>query len=125
MPCEPASENALTFVRTLRLKGKSEAYPWLNAAAKEVNLVWNFANEVSARAASPFVGPAKWLTAYELDKLAAGATEFFEHIGSATIQRVNAESATRRRQFKKAKLRWRTSEGPRRSLGLLVAAKSR
>jgi putative transposase len=118
MPPESTNENpAPTFVRTLRLKVKSEAYPWLNAAAREVNLVWNFANEVSARAASPFVGPAKWLTAYDLDKLTAGATEFFEHIGSATLQRVNAEFATRRRQFNKAKLRWRTSQGPRKSPG--------
>ncbi|HEY0802992.1 MAG TPA: hypothetical protein VGD54_19305 [Steroidobacteraceae bacterium] len=34
-------------IRTLRLKVKGVAYPWLNAAAIEVNLVWNFANETS------------------------------------------------------------------------------
>jgi len=28
------------YIRTLRLKVKAEAYPWLNAAAVEVNLVW-------------------------------------------------------------------------------------
>jgi IS605 OrfB family transposase len=50
-----------TFVRTLRLKVKSEAYPWLNAAALEVNDVWNYSNAVSARAARPFAGPPKWL----------------------------------------------------------------
>src|ERR1700730_7480346 len=32
-----------TCVRTLRLKVKSEAYPWLDAAAIEVNQVWNYA----------------------------------------------------------------------------------
>jgi hypothetical protein len=42
---------AKTCVRTLRLKVKSESYPWLNAAAAEVNVVWNYANEISARAA--------------------------------------------------------------------------
>jgi hypothetical protein len=31
-------------IRTLRLKVKAEAYAWLNAAAIEVNQVWNFAN---------------------------------------------------------------------------------
>jgi putative transposase len=118
MSSEPSVENvAPTVVRTLRLKVKSESYPWLNAAAVEVNLVWNFCNETSARAARPFAGPPKWLSAYELDKLTAGATEYFEHIGSATIQRINAELATRRKQFKKIKLRWRISRGPRRSLG--------
>ena len=52
-----------------------------------------------------------------MDKLAAGASEYFEHIGSATIQRVNAQFATRRRQFKRVKLKWRVSRGAKRSLG--------
>jgi putative transposase len=103
--------------RTLRLKVKSEAYGWLNAAAVEVNQVWNYANATSYKAARPFAGPAKWLSAYDLDKLTAGASECFERIDSQTIQRVNAEFVTRRRQFKKTKLRWRVSSGPRRSLG--------
>jgi hypothetical protein len=115
----PVEIVAQTCVRTLRLKVKSEAYPWLNAAATEVNTIWNYANEVSARAARPFAGVPQWLSAYDLDKLTAGASEYFEHIGSATIQRVNAEFATRRKQFKKTKLRWRISRGPRRSLGWL------
>ena len=118
MTCEPSVENRVpTVVRTLRLKVKSEAYPWLNAAAIEVNYVWNYCNEISARAARPFAGPPRYLSRFDLDKLTAGATEYFEHIGAATIQRVNAEFATRRKQFKKAKLRWRISRGPRRSLG--------
>ena len=104
-------------VRTLRLKVKAEGYAWLNAAATEVNQVWNFANATSYKAARPFAGKGKWLSAYDLDKLTAGATECFERIGSETIQRVNAEFATRRKQFKKAKLRWRVSKGAKRSLG--------
>jgi IS605 OrfB family transposase len=104
-------------IRTLRLKVKSEAYAWLNAAAIEVNQVWNFANATSYKALRPFFGPPQWLSGYDLDKLTAGASQYFEKIGSGTIQRVNAELATRRRQFKKAKLRWRVSRGSRRSLG--------
>jgi len=104
-------------MRTLRLKVKSEAYPWLNAAAIEVNQVWNFANATSYKASRPFTGPATWLTAFDLDKLTAGAAQCFQRIGSETIQRVNAEFATRRKQFKKAKLRWRVSQGTKRSLG--------
>src|SRR5271167_1082241 len=104
-------------IRTLRLKVKGEGYAWLNAAAIEVNQVWNFANATSYKAAQPFAGPSKWLTAFDLDKLTAGATECFEHIGSGSIQRVNAEFATRRKQFKRAKLRWRVSQGSKRSLG--------
>jgi len=104
-------------IRTLRLKVKAESYAWLNAAAIEVNQVWNYANATSYKAARPFVGPPKWLTAFDLDKLTAGATKCFERIGSDTIQRVNAEFATRRTQFKTVRLRWRVSRGSRRSLG--------
>jgi hypothetical protein len=38
------SANAVSFTRTLRLKVRAEAYSWLNAAAIEVNAVWNWAN---------------------------------------------------------------------------------
>jgi hypothetical protein len=79
--------------RTLRLKVKTETYPWLNAAAVEVNQVWNWANATSYKAARPFAGPGKWLSGFDLDKLAAGATEYFEHIGSGTIQEGEAALA--------------------------------
>jgi hypothetical protein len=35
----------LSFTRTLRLKVRAEAYAWLNAAAVEVNEVFNYCNE--------------------------------------------------------------------------------
>src|SRR5208282_3124348 len=104
-------------IRTLRLKVKPERCAWLNAAAIEVNQVWNYANETSYKAARPFAGPSKWLSAFDLNNLTSGATEYFDHIGSGTIQRVNAEFATRRNQFRKAKLKWRVSRGGKRSLG--------
>jgi putative transposase len=111
------TSESTTCIRTLRLKVKAEAYPWLNAAATEVNQVWNYANEISFKAARPFAGPPRWLSRIDLDKLTAGATECFEHIGADTIQRVNAEFAARRRQFQKVKLNWRVSRGAKRSLG--------
>jgi putative transposase len=104
-------------IRTLRLKVKAEGYAWLNGAAIEVNQVWNYANATSYKAARPYVGPSQWLSAFDLDKLTAGASKCFERIGSETIQRVNAEYCTRRTQFKRAKLRWRVSSGSKRSLG--------
>jgi len=107
----------IQHIRTLRLKMKAEGYAWLNAAAIEVNQVWNFANATSYKAARPFAGQPKWLTAFDLDKLTAGASQCFERIGSDTIQRVNAEFATRRRQFKLPRLGWRVSQGAKRSLG--------
>ncbi len=106
--------DSLFCVRTLRLKVKREGYAWLNAAAIEVNQVWNFSNAASYRAARPFAGQPRYLSAFDLDKLTAGATECFEHIGASTIQRVNRELATRLKQFKKTKLRWRVSQGSKR-----------
>jgi putative transposase len=108
------ASNIQHCVRTLRLKVKREGYGWLNAAAIEVNQVWNFSNAASYKAARPFAGRPRYLSAFDLDKLTSGATEYFAHIGADTIQRVNAELATRRKQFKKAKLRWRVSQGSRR-----------
>jgi hypothetical protein len=84
------SEQPTSCIRTLRLKVKREAYPWLKGAAIEVNQVWNYANETSYKAARPFAGPAKYLSAFDLDILTAGASRCFERIGSSTIQRVNA-----------------------------------
>jgi hypothetical protein len=38
-----------SFTRTLRLKVGREACPWLNAAAVEVNEVFNYCNETSLK----------------------------------------------------------------------------
>jgi putative transposase len=107
----------LSFTRTLRLKVRAESYAWLNAAAVEVNAVFNWANETSAKAARPFAGKSKWLSGFDLNNLSAGATEGFERIGADTIQRINCEYAIKRRAAKGWKLRWRVSRGARRSLG--------
>src|ERR1022692_2806105 len=111
--------NSPNCVRPLRLKVKRDGYAWLNQAAVEVNQVWNYSNEISHKAARPYSGESRWLGAFDLDKLTAGASEFFAHIGSDTIQRVNGEFATRRKQFKRTRLRWRISTGSKRSLGWL------
>ena len=106
-----------SVTRTLRFKVKTECYAWLNTAAYEVNQVWNWAAEVSEKAARPCTGERKWLTGFDLNNLSAGATEHFDKIGADTIQRVNGEYAEKRRIARRYRLKWRTSGGPRRSLG--------
>ena len=106
-----------SVTRTLRLKVTTESYAWLNTAASEVNQVWNWAAEVSEKAARPCTGERKWLTGFDLNNLSAGAAKYFDKIGADTIQRVNGEYAEKRRIAKRYRLRWRTSRGPRRSLG--------
>lgn len=102
---------------TLHLKVKPNADAWLDQASREVNAVWNWGNETSRKSVQRFVGPAQRLSAYDLDKLAAGAGACFDRTGSDVIQRVNAELVTRRRQFKKPVLRFRASGSRRRALG--------
>ena len=106
-----------TFVRTLKLKVKAESYAWLNAAAREVNTVWNWANETSLKAATRTDTKRKWLSGFDLNRLSAGASECFERIGADTIQRVNGEYAAKRVQAKRVKLHWRASGGAKRALG--------
>jgi putative transposase len=109
------AENIST--RCLRLKVKPESYAWLNAAAVEVNQVWNWANETSEKAVRRFAGKSVWLTGFDLNNLSAGASKLFDRIGADTIQRVNGEYATKRRTMKRVRLSWRKSGGSRRSLG--------
>jgi IS605 OrfB family transposase len=109
---------AVSATRTLRLKVRANAYAWLNAAAVEVNQVFNWANATSVDAADRNRrANAKFLSGFDLNNLSAGATECFERIGADTIQRVNCEYASKRRAAKKVKLRWRISRGARKSLG--------
>jgi putative transposase len=109
--------NPTSFVRTLRLKVKAEAYSWLNAAAVEVNQVFNYANQASYDARRRTDQKSKWLSGFDLCNLTSGSTEYFEHIGSDTIQRVCTVYAQKRTAAKRLKLRWRVSRGARRSLG--------
>jgi hypothetical protein len=104
---------------TLHLKVQPNAWPWLDRAARKVNTVWNWGNETSRRAIQTFDDGGRWLSAYDLDKLAAGASACFDRIGSDVIQRVNAELVSRRIQFRKTVLRFRASGGRLRALGCI------
>src|SRR5580698_9970360 len=103
-----------SLMRTLRLKVRPEAYAWLNAAAAEVNEVFNYCNDTSYKAATRTDLKRKWLTGFDLCYLTAGASQYFEKIGAHTIQSVCVHYAQRRNIVKKPKLRWRRSREPRR-----------
>jgi hypothetical protein len=78
---------AVTCIRTLRLKVKPEAYAWLKSAATEVNQVWNFANATSDKAARPFYGPHRYLSAFDLDKLTATQLKHAATVGPSPVQK--------------------------------------
>ena len=101
-------------MRTLRLRIKDKHAKALDALAREVNLVWNYCNELSYK---HFQRTGKFFSAYDLQKYTSGSTKAGLTINSASVQMVGAELVTRRKQFKKVKLRWRVSKGSRKSLG--------
>ena len=93
--------------KTLRLRIKDKHRSVLAAMAREVNQVWNFCNETSHRAVRE---RRQWLSGYDLQKLTNGFSKCEGvQIGSPTVQQVCEDYAKARKQFKKAKLRWRVS----------------
>src|ERR1700674_3164459 len=103
-----------SFTRTLRLKFRREAYAWLNAAAVEVNEVFNYCNETSLKAATRTDTKRKWLTGFDLCYLTAGATQYFDRIGADTIQSICTHYAQKRQAASRLRLRWPVSGGARR-----------
>ena len=101
-------------VRVLRLRLKDKHVAVLRDRAMWVNQVWNYDNEMSAKV---FDREHRFIGNFELDAFTKGCGKAGIPLHSQTIQAINAEYVTRRRQFKRVKLRWRTSYGARRSLG--------
>lgn len=95
-----------------RIKGGSSNRR-LDALAPAVNMVWNYCNATSFKAIRD---DSKWLSNFDLDKLTQGAGKELG-LHSQTVQAISQELVTRRKQFKKRKLRWRVSKGAKKSLG--------
>ena len=81
----------------------------LGSLARAVDLVWNYTNETSYNAIR---NHGKWLSKYDFRPLLKGVSKLLP-INSQTVQAVSDELVTRRKQFKKVKLKWRG----RKSLG--------
>jgi putative transposase len=95
------------MIKTLKLRLKDKHARVMSEMAREVNFVWNFCNETSARAIRD---RRKFLSGFDLQKLTKGYSKCEGvQIGSSTVQQVCEEYATRRRQFKKTRLNWRVS----------------
>jgi IS605 OrfB family transposase len=82
----------------------------LGKMAGAINYVWNYCNEVSLLA---WRRDKTFLSAYDLHKLTAGTSKDLR-LSADTIQQVCTEYVTRKKQFKKIKLKWRSRK---RSLG--------
>lgn len=94
--------------RTLHFRLKDKHALALLDLARQVNLVWNYCNELSQRAITERY---HWLSAYEMQKYTTGLCDCEGiTLSATTIQQICAEYVTRRNQFKKKKLRWRCSD---------------
>jgi len=114
------SENQL-ITKTLRLRIKDKHTKALGSQAREVNMVWNFINELSERHARR---TGKFFSAYDLNKYTTGSSKEGLSLHSQSVQAINEEYVTRRKQFRKLRLSWRKSGGTRRSLGWVPIKRS-
>ena len=104
--------NVKTKVLRLRLKDKHAKF--LLAQSREVNLVWNYSQNLALKVLQR---TGTFMSAYDMATYTKGAGKEGLSLHSQTVQAVSEEYCIRRRQFKKNKLRWRVSHGSRRSLG--------
>ena len=104
----------LFCMKTLQVRIKDKHARALEAMAREVNFVWNYTNELSFKHTQR---TGKFFSAFDMAKYTAGASREGFAIHSQTVQAITEEYVVRRKQFCKAKLHWRVSQGSRKSLG--------
>lgn len=104
-------------MKTLKLRIRDKHTDKLNRLSGSVNFVWNYINALSYE---HLQRTGKFFSAYDLNEYTKGSGEFLG-LHSQTIQAINETHAKSRKQFKKAKLNWRTNNpnSKRKSLGWL------
>lgn len=94
-------------LKTLKLRIKDKHAALLRQMARDVNTVFNFVNETSNRAIRE---QRRFMSGYDLQKYTKGFSRCEGvHINAGTVETICSEYATKRKQFKKAKLNWRVS----------------
>ncbi len=102
-------------MKTLKLRIKDKHTKQLTTISGSVNFVWNYVNDISFK---HLQRTGLFFSAYDLAAYTKGAgSELGLH--SQTIQAITETHAKSRKQFKKAKLNWRTNnpKAKRKSLG--------
>ncbi len=94
------------MVLTYRFRLKDSSAQWLNQAAKSVNYVWNYINDLSFNAIR---NNGQFLSGYDIQKYTSGSSKELK-LNAATVQLVGHEYVIRRKQFKKRKLKWRSKK---------------
>ena len=109
-------------MKTLKLRIKDKHANQLNILAGSVNFVWNYVNELSFK---HLQRTGKFFSAYDIATYIKGSGELL-NLHSQTLQAITETHAKSRKQFKKAKLSWRTnnSKAKKRSLGWIPFKKT-
>ena len=109
-------------MKTLKLRIKDKHCKVLDQLASEVNFVWNYVNDLCFRHLKK---TGQFFSAYDVATYTKGTSKEC-NLHSQTIQAITEELIIRRKQFKKAKLKWRVSnkKSARRSLGWIPFKKS-
>ncbi|OOR85226.1 RNA-guided endonuclease InsQ/TnpB family protein [Moraxella canis] len=109
-------------MKTLKLRIRDKHTDQLNHLSGLVNFVWNYVNDLGYKYLQR---TGKFLSAYDLNDYTKGSGELLG-LHSQTIQAINEIHAKSRRQFKKAKLKWRTNnpKSKHKSLGWIPFKKS-
>ncbi|WP_338412288.1 transposase [Psychrobacter raelei] len=109
-------------MKTLKLRIKDKHANQLNKLAGSVNYAWNYVNALSFE---HLRRTGKYFWAYDLSQYTKGSGEYLG-LHSQTLQAINETHAKSRKQFKKAKLNWRTNrpDAKRKSLGWIPFKKS-
>lgn len=109
-------------MKTLKLRIYTKHHIKLNNLASSVNFAWNYINELGFNYLQRH---GKFLSAYDLNDYTKGSGEYLG-LHSQTIQAINETHTKSRKQFKKAKLNWRTNhpKAKRKSLGWIPFKKS-
>jgi putative transposase len=122
--CNVPASMPSNVIRTLRVRVKDRHAGLLRQMAYEVNQAWNLINEWTRDAAMEPIPSAGWvstgivLTSFDVNNRLSGYTKAQAvSINMFTLQELARVHHQARRQFKRSKLRWRVSSGPRRSLG--------
>jgi IS605 OrfB family transposase len=105
-----------TAIRVLHLRVKDKHAKWLSDLAREVNTVFNYCNELSAKV---FERERRFSSGFDFWPFLKGVTrgECALNLPIQAVQEIAEEYARRRRQHRKIRLAWRKSGGARRSLG--------
>lgn len=112
----PAAARSSTATRVLRVRVKDRHAAWLRELAREVNMVWNFVNELQMRV---FERERKFLSGFDFWPYLKGCTRGDDglQLPVRAVQEAAEQYARSRAQHKKVRLAWRKSGGARRSLG--------